>query len=276
MKTEVAQPRVPYRNEAVFRSAERLIAAAPKKTAARRPSRPLIFALGLACGLALAFLLLPDVPEALGTANVPDETAADASVNLRHPLAPARPDAATTDPTASAATAAVAQASAAHGATPAPPPRPILSRPAPIAPAAAPRVGDRVPLAPPILITQSTTRLKLKGELRYPSADIAPLTINFDLQFKPFRHAGDGALEGLVQVLDDKSPEPAFRVTGVLANRLITLAEVRKIPVGASRAPFGYVFVLELSGDSPTEEISGSWTHGVANGTLVVRNAWAL
>ena len=279
MKPEVVNARAPYRNEAVFRSAERLIAAAPKKNAARRPSRPIVFALGLACGLALAYLLFPHVREALGDAHRPNEPAAEALVEPRRRVAPVRSDAATaaaTATTAPAATPDAAQAAAANSATPAPPTRPIRPRPAPTPSAFAPRVGDRVPLVQPIIITQSTTRLKLKGELRYPSADVAPLTVNFDLQFKPLRDPGHGALEGLVQVLDDKSPTPAFRVTGALVNRLITLGEIQKIPFGASQAPFGYVFALDLSGDSTAEEISGLWTHGAGNGTLVVRQAWAL
>jgi hypothetical protein len=46
-----------YRNAAVFRSAERLAASAPAKpNRPRAPSRTLIFIVGVACGLGLAFL----------------------------------------------------------------------------------------------------------------------------------------------------------------------------------------------------------------------------
>jgi hypothetical protein len=55
VKNDAATRRPRYRNDAVFRSAERLLAARPAPPRARRPSRWLVFALGLVCGGSIAF-----------------------------------------------------------------------------------------------------------------------------------------------------------------------------------------------------------------------------
>ncbi len=276
MKRDAVEVRAPYRNAALFRSAERLIASSPKKPDRLRPSRTFVFAVGLTCGFGLALLLLPLAFEAITRAMRGDEPAANIPANLRHRFTFTGQDSKNAAPAPATSTTLTEAASApATAPTPVPTPRRNSIRSAATAPSSASRVTGRAPPVQTIIITQSTTRIMLKGELRSPSSSVstAPIVVNFDLHFQPGRR--DGSLQGLVQVLDDANPQLAFRVAGILSKSTITLSEIQKTSAEASLAPSGYVFVIELPAATATGEFLGRWTHGATRGNLVVRSALA-
>lgn len=269
MKPAALHPRSPYRNDAVFRSAELLISSVPKKPARKLASRPVIFAVGIVCGLGLAVLLVPRVREALGRVVAFDEAPAETSESPRSPspFRFAQPQDAATAPIAPG------RSITAVDTAPASAPRRRSVRAASPASNAEPNALDRDLPAPKIVITPYTTRLRMKGELRSTAASATPIIVNFDLRFTPGH--GGGLLRGLVQVLDDAHPRLAFPVAGTLFNHTLTLNESPEAPDSPAQSANGYVFVLQLPAAPATGEITGSWTHGTRRGTLLLQTAWA-
>lgn len=270
MRTEAPQPRPRYRNEAVFRSAERLLASQPKKNARHSPPRALIFLLGLACGLSIAFWLLRPTSQSL----TPDTNADAATVGpyvgrkrLNPPLAHAKP---TSAPAAPAPVIADAPPAAAES-TVAPVEKPAASTSGPRAIVIAPRPAARPPAdndhAPlGFFLKQASNLIKLRGELRDGPA--GRRTVDFELYLTAGRLSG--SVHGLVWLADDRVRANPFPVSGRWFDRTITLRETVKLIHGSSPPP-AHSFVLEFPRYDETDAISGTWSHAGFAGKLVLR-----
>ncbi len=274
MRTEAPHPRPRYRNDAVFRSAERLLASQPKKPARRLPPRAIVFLLGLACGLGLAFWLLRPVRETgtlIAGANATTGTDYIGRKRLNLPLADAKPtftagapsfanpsaEAAEPTPAPVETSAATSSASRTIATTPRPAARPTAAL-------------DYAPLG--FFLTEPTTLIKLRGELHQGPA--GRRTVEFELYIKPGRLSG--SVEGHVTLADDRVRGEPFFVTGRWLNRTITLGETVKMTHGSSARPSAHSFVLEFPRGDEVDEIIGFWSHAGFNGTLVLKSALPL
>ena len=273
MRTEAPQPRPRYRNEAVFRSAERLLASPPKKPARRSPPRALMFLLGLACGLGIAFWLLRFTSQS----QTPD-TNADAATagpyvgrkRLNLPLANAKPASATTAPAPGIADAPPAEAESTvapvekPAATTSGGPRAIVI--APRTAARPPAGNEHAPLG--FFLTQASNLIKLSGELRDGPA--GRRTVEFELYLRAGRLSG--SVHGLVWLADDRVRADPFSVSGRWLNRTITLSEIKKTTRGSSASPPAHYFVLEFPQTGETDEITGIWSHAGFRGRLALKS----
>jgi hypothetical protein len=264
--TEAPRPR--YRNPAVYRSAERLLAAPPKRSATKLP-RSFYFGAGLAIGLGLAVVI-----PTLWFASRPA------------PALEAKP----VPPAASGAR-----------------PPASVSRPAPPAPAIAPRTAASrvvVPAAPPrttpaddetstlwakqraaiqtfvawvptetrrssrttyTIVTRFVAELQLRGRLRTEGGPV------FSTEFEIFRlTGGDGKrLYGTVRYAELDGPAVAtIRLDGLVVDGAIQLRETT--PTGAIRPSFliGRKFEIQLPNENDRPELLGVWTLGGTHGTV--------
>jgi hypothetical protein len=279
VKLAAGHPRAPYRNDAIFRSAERLISSTSHRPSGNRIPRLVFFVSGVACGLLLAFLLFrsnrPESTPAFSAANRPASTVSEplsqtSSTQARVAIALDAPAPTNTPPHPTDALAA--PITAAHL------PPPNANSTTLIPPTASPltRASNFAIPAPLLAITSSTTRIVLQGELRSTLPAVAPIAVKFELQFVPARTGLSGSLSGVVTFEEYGPPAPTLRLYGSFTPHAIILRELRKIPDGASHAGHGYEFLIDRSDANDTGELSGTWTHGANRGPLVVKSALAL
>jgi hypothetical protein len=261
-----------YRNDIVFRSAQRLLASPPKKPTRKRPSRAIVFLLGLACGLGVAFLLLRATREAASpTPN--GDTATRTTFGVRKRLDPPRLN-------ASPAVGAAAPAFQATTTAPAEEP-PAPEAPAPTAgrrpvPRIAPPPTSASRLAPPpqapTTLIRFTTSLTLRGSLF--SSTAAPVDVAFTLFLIPGPQGT--AIHGSVRFFDEANLLSFHRLAGRLENRTVTVSETVPAPAGRPSPAAGRMFVIEMPTDPRSDEISGSWVHGTKHGTLTLKSVLPL
>jgi hypothetical protein len=281
VKTEAVAPaRVRYRSETVFRSAKRLAASTPRQPVTpRRLGRPGFFIVGLVAGLALAVLLVPRVRDAVFRAvssdsgfeptprhrlNPPRTTNGPTAFPLPAPPISTVPgDAASTPTTASPEERAPLPAT--------PPARVPAPRPA----AAAPLPASRV-VAPVFVLPASTTRVALKGELRFRST-AAPIPVEFMLEVRQFRSGTSAYLEGVVTLSGDGSAPQSFRVVGNFLNRIFSLSSPTNTRRDSTQPAVRYAFIIELPNPATgSTAITGIWTHGTEQGVMVLESVVAL
>lgn len=271
MRTEAPPPRPRYRNEAVFRSAERLLASPPKQPARRLPSRSIVFLLGLACGLGVAFWLIRPVRQSEAPTASADSASGSTHVDRKRPtlpLANAQPTIVANAPVAAPTPTPAADSPPAPTATPPATP----GAPRATATALAPRSAVRPPPAAEFaslgaFLTQPTNLIKLRGELRDGPA--GKRTVDFELTLTRGRHDG-GSARGLVWLADERVRAEPFRVTGEWFDRTIFLRETVKMIHGSSPPP-AHSFVLKFPHYGESDPISGTWSHGWFTGKLVLQ-----
>jgi hypothetical protein len=280
VKPVVAPDRPRYRNEAVFRSAERLIASEPKPRAWKRAPRPLFFLGGLASGFAAALLLLWTWRESAPSnarvdAALSNQAGARKATNRPPPVArPALDTPASTAPSPAGTEQIPAPTNPVTEqhppATPAPRPSPALPSAQRFSPA--PRVISLAPPAAWLAVASSTTGLKLRGELLLIGS--APVKVEFQLFLVPARRGS--SVEGTVRFIDDPTLPESIRVQGAWFHGAITLSEIHVMPRGAYYKPVVHKFVLELPESDESNEVLGIWSHGGRTGKLVLRTALPL
>jgi hypothetical protein len=264
-----------YRNDAVFRSAERLLTAAPAIPARPRAPRWMIFSGGLVLGLALTAGLALRVRRApvqigaivVSSAFEPETPPADRGANVRPASAPRAnplpaPTAAvppaptlTRSTLETAAAEAVATTNAARRAATANLPRTAAAANSPAAmPIVAIDGGPAVPAA--------VAEVTLRGELRSDTA--APVRVEFVL-----RRAGSApAVNGFVRFFDGEARIAANAVTGAVSGNILSLRETQAVGSIAPGFPVGRQFIIFLPGNGAAPELRGSWLFGAARGTL--------
>lgn len=280
VKTDLARPPARYRNEAVFRSAELLIASTPKK-AARKFPRWLVFAAGLLLGIGLTFVGMTfwrggaspsSAVERVPSATTAKITSPGPTANGRANLAAATPPstAAATVPTDPADTpseqpdSSVATESAVDGAR----------RTAPVASFTTAFARANLPAreASSYSVTGLTrffADLTLRGQLLSDTA--APVSVEFTVRRLA---AGDGNnLFGVVRFLNGNDQIAGNRLEGQIRDRTLTLRETKTLWTTNGRPfPVGRTFVIHLPEDPARDEskITGSWSFGSRGGTLVL------
>lgn len=270
MKPDAVYARPRYRNERVFRSAEFLLASHPKSPARKLPPRLLIFVLGIACGLAVAWLLIrsqrePAAP--IASAQTPDFTPYGPRKRLNIPLQGAGPTSGVDAARTPAAATGVAQEQSPAPAAPnettvVGAPEKVSSPQASSVASASRNLAGSAPINPSTILTRFTNHVKIRGKLLYGASE--PRTVEFELHLVPGRKRG-GSVEGSVRFLDGPTPIASGRVNGSWTDDRITLSEI--IPRNVY-PQVRWVFFLELPENSDTNEIIGSWTYGALSGTL--------
>ncbi len=279
MKLAAGHSRAPYRNDAIFRSAERLISSATHLPARDRIPHIVFFVSGIACGLLLAFLLLcSDRLESAPGARTSRLVSSPVIDPPRQSAAPLTTRSATLVTPAPTNTPRLAANSPAAPLTATPLPSPLERSPSAAAATSvgATRAADLSLSAPILAITSATTRIVLRGELRSTLPAVAPIAVKFELQFVPARTGLSGSLSGLVTFEEYGPPAPTLRIYGSFTPHAIMLRELQKIPVGASHAGDGYTFLIDRSDATDPGELAGTWTHGANHGPLLVKSALAL
>ena len=257
VKSDTAPRRPRYRNEAVFRSAERLIASRPARPPRKRPSRWLVFSLGIACGLSV-ILWWPRVrefsPVISSSPNRGEEHTAQPSPRRRASTPPVtnHPLPAPSNPAPSSSVAA-----------------PVVDTPTPhnARPASASVRQNALParsVATPNQLAERTTAvypvhssLRLEGELRNPSG--ARLDrVRFMLHLVP----GTAVAAGIV-VFPDQARTNTLTLFGTWNLDSILLRADSKVP--------SYEFTLQFPTTS-SGEFTGTWTDGRgASGPLALQ-----
>ena len=262
VKTEAPQPRPRYRNEVVFRSAQRLLASRPKP---RRPlpSRWVVFFLGLACGLGLVFWLTPprDTAATAKHAATQSDAAITAGAVVR-PKAPAPPVA---HPVALVTTPASAD--------PAAPPPPIALAEQPLVAEAQQALEALRPSLPTPLVTPniSATRapvvgvsyrifssaLRLRGEMRVGT------TVSRKVEMLLFLFPGTNSVAGAARIIDGAGQTEPFQLNGMWSLDLVTLIEERAR---------GYRFTVKFP-TTASGAFTGTWRDGTGvSGTLSLQS----
>jgi hypothetical protein len=279
VKLAAGHPRAPSRNDAIFRSAERLISSASQRPSGHRIPRLVFFITGIACGLLLAFLLFrsgrPESTPASSASNRPASTVIEPpshthSTQARVAPALAAPASTTTPPHPTDALAAPITAA------PMPPPSANSTSLVPPNASSLSRASNLSLPAPLLAITSATTRIVLRGELRSTLPAVAPIAVKFELRFAPTHTDRSGSLWGVVTFEEYGPPAPTLRVYGSFTPLAIVLRELQQVPVGASHAGDRYKFLIDRSAANDTDELAGTWTHGANRGPLVVTSALAL
>ncbi|MBI5766453.1 MAG: hypothetical protein HZA93_01570 [Verrucomicrobia bacterium] len=259
-----------YRNDAVFRSAERLIATASKRPVRDRAPRAALFLVGLICGFAAAFFLfhrweqsaaatkksspagIPPVAKRRSPDSIPSSPASAASVLGNQP-----------DETAKGGLPPAAMSQAAPIAEP-----PASLRPAAIRPNATGASGAGTQSAVSFGTTTSVTTVKLRGEIRFP-AGRPPVTVEFQLYFRP--RSGRAVATGTVQFLSGPDQGEPVRLEGVLQNRTLNLNQVTNLPRGGYNVPILHQFVIEFPDVNKPADIGGTWSFGAREGKLALK-----
>lgn len=266
-ETSPLRPRPRY--DAVYRSAERLIASRPSPSPSRRrPRRSLIFLLGVTCGLVPAFLLWRASDDIVPIASKREATTTTVyreRKRLQLPLAdaratfganaPARPVAPNNPPIATPTTSTAVALVPAHP-----------TRSAPATPRSTPTAAAGALMTPAMILSRFTTSFKLRGEARATNGTKSH--IEFDLQLLP-AHLG-GTVEGSVRYIDgNPRPRNPIQLSGLWMNRTLTLQETVK--ANALPQPQGWVFVLEFPETDASDDVTGYWSHRGQTGTLALR-----
>jgi hypothetical protein len=276
VKTDLAPPPARYRNEAVFRSAERLLASSPKKRSWRPGLWQVLVFAGLAGGL-IAVFWLRRPPREMGSAG----SAADATANevivtshgVNRPLEgaapalgiPAAPTSALDHPAPSSRPENTPRAAFDPRSA-----RPATARATARNSAPAEDAADHAPTLTWLVLARSTAGLRLRGELRSEAA--RPIPVEFQLYLLPGPLGG--SVDGAVQFLDGPAQLKPVHVSGSWFNRTIVLREVDETSHGSTLSPGGYRFVLELPGPAESEKFTGAWSHGSNRvGILVLNHA---
>lgn len=233
----------------------------------------MIFAAGLVCGLALAFMFIREAerraarPEAAGNHAVRPRIP---SLTLRSPPKPVsapaseRTGAGKVLPASEHGTEAANVAAAPH--------QPVATSGIPSArttPSPAPRKTEivRAP-EPSTILTRLTTRLKLQGELR--GSFNARTNVEFELYVSPVRTGG--SVDGLVRLIQDEDTVEVRRVAGSWFRHTMTLGEIKENRHGVPEPAVARQFVLEFPETAESEEITGIWRHGALNGKLILKS----
>lgn len=275
VKTVVRRPVTRYRNEAVYRSAQQLIAA--RRPAPKVVPRSLIFLGGIAVGLLLAYqiysltilrkeagpLVSPTLTPELVARRAPaaaDKTvAAESSPNVGAPSSAPIP-AITSDPLPDPAGTEEPLGPA------------LRAIPVPRSTVNANRVStvpafNRATTWATLLVSEFT----LSGFLQ--SAQAQTLTVEFTLHFSDSRHV---AVEGAIHFVFGKTRFASNRVVGEIVGRTLTLRETGQLWKRQSDYPLtnpavfevGRSFVLPLPEKSGSQLIIGTWSQGNLKGTL--------
>ncbi len=267
VKAEATHLRPRYRNEAVFRSAERLLASPPPShSPIRRSRRGLYFAAGLLCGIALTFLVRwtasrnPPATELASSA-----TSAQAPRNLPAPRPVATLPSAHQPAQPATAVEAVSETllpndASADSAATRQPKVTVIPRPAaPANTAAKPYVIQT--------LTTFTSSIVLRGTMESESPATPPLEVEFLLLFEG---KGGTTVQGHVRISDESVLKSFHRVSGIYANGTVTISEpiVRRNGLFQPLKPFRFVIRLHPNGVIA----SGTWHNGGARGTLALNS----
>ncbi len=274
MKTEAAWPRAPYRNDAIFRSAERLLASHPKKTARKLPPRTVVFLVGLVCGVGVTVWLLRPAREtgnAVAGAKHVERTRPTLSLVDTKPVPAVTAAAQPADLGELPETPSAAAGSPRTTAVPRPAPAAVPVFPASVSRGATSPAADTI-TTPATILTRFTTAFKLRGQLR--GSYTTPSNVEFELYL--VRGPRSSSLQGIVRFIDGPMRVPSFRVAGSWVERTITLSEIVKVTNGTSSTPSPHTFALEFPETDATDEISGSWSYIGLNGTLTLKGVLPL
>lgn len=265
MKTDATPSSSRYRNDAVFRSAERLLASTPRKPARTWPPRSIVFMAGLLCGVVIAFWAVRRT-----TNNASDATS------------PTAVSVAEVTPPKSAPASSVRGSGQAPVLVPTaqPPLPPVMAGEPPTEPLApatsdADNIRSTTPLrrssnstasatatTPPIIVTTPITRVNLRGYLLNASGEKVN-AVEFTLNVPPL--GVDQPVSGLVRFLDHPERRDEREVSGTWLGGTLTLQQA-DAPNSSGLRPYGHrTFTLDYP-PSPLP-INGRWTHQTSTGT---------
>lgn len=268
MKTEVTPGSSRYRNDAVFRSAERLLASTSRKPARPAPPRSVIFVAGLLCGVGIAFWALRPA-----TKNAPDAANPDAPTAVQPPASTPPPSprrgAEATAPTHVPTPAAATLAAPEQATQPVAPDAPVAGDVRSIAPITSSHGAALEPATAPLnIVTRSSVAITLRGHLHTASGEMT--AVEFALNLSPI--GSNQPVYGLVRFRDRPERPDERHVSGTWNDRTLTLQQ-SAAPTTTGLRPYGQrTFILEFPPSNIP--ITGRWSHqtpiGKTEGTLTL------
>lgn len=260
-----------YRNESVFRSAERLIASRPAGNSAPNP-RWWLFTAGVGLGLVLALAVVLRVeraPVRIGPAVVTTRLAEEPSRTEKTPPAPRATPLVTPAPLApEAATTAPARSVAAEN-----PPVPAaeaapdpIQRSAPYVAEAKRSLAANKEAAYVSALFATLSDVTFRGELRAGKQE--PRVV--ELQLRRFGDASE--ISGRIDYFEQGARIASRTVQGALVERTLSLREVAPYGTATRDVPFGYRFAFTLPHRNATlTDVSGNWALGTRSGEATLR-----
>jgi hypothetical protein len=271
VETTEAPPRPRYRNDAIYRSAQKLLATGPI-TARRRPSRWLVFVAGITLGLVLAVVAIGywsrDASGVFADGPRTPKTLSPVAAKSDVPHRAAPPRASTPLPQSGSAATIGAPSDAVGSASN----HDSTSELSGWAISSAVTNFLDVPAkarlhSPPrsiSIVTPFVAELILRGELRTTGGSDA-VAVEFVL--RRLAPGEESIIVGTVTFLPGEKRSSTLRLTGTIKGRTISVQEIAS-PIHTRSPAAVRHFVIELPADRTDPIIAGEWSFGTQSGVL--------